>query len=138
MPHAWHHKGFRPFHKDPSNPPTCARYTKARASEIVPRVLHGPHACLHSARTEKHESQGREYMDRVARRIVTGHNAQGKSIFVADGPCPYFFDRGNGNALTEIWWEADMPVDNSGNEDCGRPDFGLDMPPNGHIFRIVE
>jgi len=77
-------------------------------------------------------------MDRVARRIVTGHNAQGKSIFVSDGPCPYFFDRGNGNALTEIWWEAEMPVDNSGNEDCGAPNFGLDMPPNGHIFRVVE
>src|SRR5262245_11572864 len=77
-------------------------------------------------------------MDRVARRIVTGHNAQGKSIFVSDGPCPYFVDRANGNSLTELWWEAEMPVDNSGNEDCGPPAFGLDMPKCGHILRIVE
>ena len=60
-------------------------------------------------------------MGDVARRIVTGHNAQGKSIFIADGPCPHHFDRGNGNALTELWWEDSMPVDNSGNEDCGAP-----------------
>lgn len=77
-------------------------------------------------------------MSGIARRIVTGHNAQGKSIFIADAPCPHHFDRGNGNALTELWWEDTMPVDNSGNEDCGAPKFGLDMPRNGHIFRIVE
>jgi hypothetical protein len=77
-------------------------------------------------------------MGDVARRIVTGHNAQGKSIFIADGPSPYHAARGNGNALTEIWWEDSMPVDNSGNDDCGAPKFGLDMPPKGHIFRIVE
>jgi naringenin degradation protein FdeH len=77
-------------------------------------------------------------MGTVARRIVTGHNAEGKSIFVADGPCPHHFDRGNGNALTELWWSDKMPVDNSGNADCGAPAFGLDMPPSGHIFRIVE
>jgi hypothetical protein len=77
-------------------------------------------------------------MPGIARRIVTGHNAQGKSIFIADEPCPHYFDRGNGNALTELWWEDSMPVDNSGNEDCGAPSFGLDMPKSGHIFRIVE
>ena len=35
-------------------------------------------------------------MPRPFRRVVTGHDAKGRSIFVVDGPAPAVFDRGPG------------------------------------------
>jgi hypothetical protein len=72
------------------------------------------------------------------RRIVTGHDSRGRSIFVKDGPCPYVFRRAGGNALTELWWTDRIPASNRGNRDCGAPKFGLDLPRAGTICRIVD
>jgi len=37
-------------------------------------------------------------MPKKIRRVVTGHNAAGKSIFCMDGPSPHVFSRGTGTA----------------------------------------
>ena len=37
------------------------------------------------------------------RRIVTGHNAQGKSIFVSDGQSPATFNRAGDTTISDYW-----------------------------------
>jgi hypothetical protein len=79
-------------------------------------------------------------MPRPIRRVVTGHNAQGKAIFIADGPAPAVFDRGPGaTAVTELWETGTTPASNAGNAD---PTVGgaqrLPPPKNGSKFRVVE
>jgi len=79
-------------------------------------------------------------MPRTIRRVVTGHNAQGRAIFVSDGPAPAVFDRGPGaTAVTELWETRSTPASNAGNAD---PTLGgqqrLPPPKNGSKFRVVE
>jgi mannose-6-phosphate isomerase-like protein (cupin superfamily) len=79
-------------------------------------------------------------MPRPFRRVVTGHDANGRSIFVADGPAPTVFDRGAGaTAVTELWETAATPASNMGNADptLGKPQR-LPPPKNGSKFRVVE
>ena len=79
-------------------------------------------------------------MPRTFRRVVTGHNAQGRSIFVMDGPAPSVHSRGTGaTASTELWVTNAMPADNSGRDDptVTQP-RRLPPPKNGTVFRVVE
>jgi mannose-6-phosphate isomerase-like protein (cupin superfamily) len=78
-------------------------------------------------------------MPRVPRRVVTGHNAEGKSIFVADAPTPHVYQRSPGSAVVmELWETASTPADNSGNDDAIARGFRLPPPKNGSVFRIIE
>ena len=57
-------------------------------------------------------------MPRPIRRVVTGHNAQGRAIFISDSPAPAVFDRGPGaTAVTELWETRATPASNAGNDD---------------------
>ena len=79
-------------------------------------------------------------MPRPIRRVVTGHNAQGRAIFISDGPAPAVFDRGPGaTAVTELWETSATPASNAGNDDptVGQPQR-LPPPKNGSKFRVVE
>jgi len=79
-------------------------------------------------------------MPRPIRRIVTGHNAQGRAIFLSDGPAPAVFDRGPGaTAVTELWETSATPASNAGSADptVGAPQR-LPPPKNGSKFRVVE
>ncbi len=75
-------------------------------------------------------------LDRV-RRIVTGLNAEGKSVFVEDRICPHVVKRANGNTIVELWYTDEHPVDNSGYEDPGIPNKVLDTGKDGSLFHIV-
>ncbi|MCX7313025.1 MAG: cupin domain-containing protein [Alphaproteobacteria bacterium] len=78
-------------------------------------------------------------MPRAIRRVVTGHNAQGKAIFIADGPAPAVFDRGPGaTAVTELWETGATPASNAGNADPTGGAQRLPPPKNGSKFRVVE
>jgi naringenin degradation protein FdeH len=79
-------------------------------------------------------------MPRPFRRVVTGHNAQGRAVFISDGPAPAVYDRGTGaTAVTELWETSATPASNAGNDDptMGRPQR-LPPPKNGSKFRVVE
>ena len=79
-------------------------------------------------------------MPRPIRRVVTGHNAQGRAVFLSDGPAPAVFDRGPGaTAVTELWETSATPASNAGNADptVGQPQR-LPPPKNGSKFRVVE
>jgi mannose-6-phosphate isomerase-like protein (cupin superfamily) len=73
------------------------------------------------------------------RRVVTGHNAAGKSIFVSDAPTPHVFSRTKGSAIVhELWETTHTPADNRGNADSIARGHRLPPPPNGSVFRVIE
>jgi mannose-6-phosphate isomerase-like protein (cupin superfamily) len=78
-------------------------------------------------------------MPKPVRRVVTGHNAAGRSIFVMDGPAPHVYCRSPGSAeVTELWETRGAPADNSGNAEVTDHPFKLAPPKNGSVFRIIE
>ena len=74
------------------------------------------------------------------RRIVTGHDKQGKSIVVEDGPAPRAVPiDGRGGAFVELWTTraTPAPIDRASGEP---PEDGLHLhpPPNGTRLRVVD
>lgn len=77
---------------------------------------------------------------RPVRRIVTGHNQQGRSIVVIDAPSPHKMAlAGVSNfGVTDIWKTESAPARNDGNADpCSLP-IVLAPPKSGTVFRVVE
>lgn len=74
------------------------------------------------------------------RRVVTGHNAQGRSVFIADGDASAVKEMESmpGLALTDLWKTGDAPASNDGNADAAGLPVVLEPDPRGTIFRIVE
>ena len=74
------------------------------------------------------------------RRVVTGHDAQGRSVFVRDGAAANVKEMESmpGLALTELWQTDAAPADNAGGRDAADRPAVLEPPPAGTIFRIVE
>ena len=74
------------------------------------------------------------------RRIVSGHNAQGKSVFIMDGMVgpPAGRRSSAGTTVAELWQTDTTPADNSGDKDPTDHPFRLPPPANGSVFRVVE
>lgn len=74
------------------------------------------------------------------RRVVTGHDEGGRSVFIMDSDAPTVkeMDSMPGLALTDLWQTDGAPADNSGNADAADRPVVLEPPANGTIFRIVE
>jgi mannose-6-phosphate isomerase-like protein (cupin superfamily) len=76
----------------------------------------------------------------IGRRIVTGHDAQGKSVIVSDGVPPQNNPMtGNGADFIEIWSSAEA-VPTLMPKPEGEPalrDFTM-MPAAGHLIRIID
>jgi mannose-6-phosphate isomerase-like protein (cupin superfamily) len=47
---------------------------------------------------------------KAARRVVTGHDASGKSVILSDGPAPNVRDKGTGVDFIEIWNTSGAPA----------------------------
>jgi hypothetical protein len=76
---------------------------------------------------------------RPIRRVVTGHDASGKSVFVMDGAAPHVYCRTPGSAVvTDLWETRGTPADNRGSDEVTDHPFRLHPPKNGSIFRIIE
>jgi hypothetical protein len=73
------------------------------------------------------------------RRVLTGHDAAGKSTIIADGFAANMKEMpaGSGLAVTELW-ETAVPADNAGTQDAGNRKVRLEPPQRGTLFRIVE
>lgn len=77
------------------------------------------------------------------RRIVTGHNAAGRSIIVSDGPAPDVIvsEASPQTASTLLWLTDRAPASNRGNEDAAPAGLRVPTPPQhrgGTVFRISE
>ncbi len=64
------------------------------------------------------------------RRVVTGHDAEGKSIVVIDGP-PGSFVGSGAAGLGQIWVTDGAPADNSGSRDTADRPMRLEPPAGG-------
>ncbi len=73
------------------------------------------------------------------RRVLAGHDADGKSTIIADGFAANMKELppGSGLAVTELW-ETSVPADNAGKADAGNRKVRLEPPEHGTLFRIVE
>jgi mannose-6-phosphate isomerase-like protein (cupin superfamily) len=74
------------------------------------------------------------------RRVVTGHDRNGKSVFVEDRKAPNVLEMASmpGVALTDLWRTATSPASNSGSKDAAAGRIKLEPPASGTILRIVE
>jgi len=74
------------------------------------------------------------------RRVVTGHDKDGKSMFVMDGKAPNVLEMASmpGVALTDLWRTNAAPASNAGNADAATGRIRLEPPAEGTILRIVE
>jgi mannose-6-phosphate isomerase-like protein (cupin superfamily) len=74
------------------------------------------------------------------RRVVTGHNADGKSIILFDdhGTNVTHIPSWEGLYVTELWVTSEMPIDNQGAADRALRPMKHDPDPAGTIFRLVE
>lgn len=77
---------------------------------------------------------------RAIRRIVTGHDAAGRSTIVEDRPSPHAMNMAGiaSFGVTDIWKTFGAPADLASDADpCGSP-ITLAPPRHGTVFRIVE
>ena len=80
-----------------------------------------------------------ERMPIIPRRVVTGHDERGVSVFTSDGPVPLVRTAPDGAYFCEIWSTDAMPVPIAATEDD--PTLSaLTVPPspNGTKIRINE
>jgi mannose-6-phosphate isomerase-like protein (cupin superfamily) len=73
------------------------------------------------------------------RRVVTGHDADGKAIIVSDGITPVVYDipQRPGYSANEIWATTSMPAEIN---QAGEPTLrkrSIEPAPNGTVCRIV-
>ncbi len=72
------------------------------------------------------------------RRIVTGHDTNGKSVVTMDGPAANRNERPNGTVSTLIWGTDETPAEIWSEEDFGARENVLEPTPRGSWFRILD
>ena len=74
------------------------------------------------------------------RRVVTGHDKSGRSMFLQDGLAKNVKEMASmpGLALTDLWETTSAPASNEGKDDAARRPVKLEPPRAGSILRIVE
>jgi len=80
-------------------------------------------------------------MVKPVRRIVTGHDEAGRSVFLEDGPAPHPFSPSHSPnvGLTNLWLLDAIPASNGeGEPDPTARPFKLEPPPAGNVVRVVE
>jgi naringenin degradation protein FdeH len=78
-------------------------------------------------------------MTRPTRRVVTGHDAEGRAVVLFDGAAPNArLRKATGLTSTLLWVTDGSPADNTGSKDAADRDIGVAPPPRGSIFRVVD
>src|SRR4029077_19737 len=75
---------------------------------------------------------------RSTRRIVTGHDKDGKAVALYDAPLNAIQRSAGGNGMTLCWVTSEFPVDMASAADRAQTKVGVPPPANGTIFRIVD
>src|SRR6266852_6009282 len=77
-------------------------------------------------------------MPKPIRRVVTGHDAAGRSVFVMDGAAPHVYCRSPGSAVvTELWETRTTPADNGSGHGAAF-DRGSPRHPGFHKTASVD
>jgi len=78
-------------------------------------------------------------MAQPTRRVVTGHDADGKAVVLIDGAARNVKLReATGLTSTLLWTTEESPAGASGNDDRAEREIGVAPPPRGSIFRVVD
>jgi len=108
---------------------------------LVVMSQHGANASLEpppAPRTHATDNQAAKV--RPLRRVVTGHDAQGRSRVIHDSAVPNYFPRVTGTCFYELWTLDEVPTGLAGNTEAspaGRP-FLHSPPGNGAHWRITD
>ncbi|HEY7167337.1 MAG TPA: cupin domain-containing protein [Candidatus Binatia bacterium] len=71
------------------------------------------------------------------RRVVTGHDTNGRAVVKIDEVCKNIGSSRPGQSACVVWTSESFPVDNTGDADEGLRKVGTTLN-NGTVFRIVE
>lgn len=71
------------------------------------------------------------------RRVVTGHDANGRAIVKIDEMAKNFTSGRPGATACVVWTTQGFPVDNNSEDDEGRRQTGTTLA-NGTVFRVLE
>jgi quercetin dioxygenase-like cupin family protein len=79
-------------------------------------------------------------MVKPVRRIVTGHDEQGRSVLLEDRAAPHVFRPSHSPnvGLTDLWLIDALPASCAGMEDPMAQPFRLEPSRTGNVVRIVE
>jgi quercetin dioxygenase-like cupin family protein len=72
------------------------------------------------------------------RRVVVGHDQQGKAVALFDNSAAPKPRSPGGNAVLNLWVTSEFPVDLASSIDKAETKVGVPPPARGTIFRIVE
>ena len=73
------------------------------------------------------------------RRVVTGHDARGKAVFLQDGDAANVQRPPRGGVVSTLFWVTDQtPAKLVDENDNGDTTIGIPPPIDGSIFRVVE
>jgi len=72
------------------------------------------------------------------RRVVTGHDENGKAIILMDYIAPNEQKVTSQINTSLLWITEETPADNSGQGDAADQEIGIPPPLHGSIFRVVE
>ncbi len=74
------------------------------------------------------------------RRIVTGHDAVGRSVILSDAASPFVMTLAGSDAfgVTDLWQLPAIPADNGPIEEACRRPIVLAPPAGGAVFRLVQ
>ena len=71
------------------------------------------------------------------RRLITGHDKNGKAIVKIDEIATHVREGRPGALAVNVWTTNTSPANNSTEEDAGKVEVGTTMP-NGTVFRMIE
>ena len=76
-------------------------------------------------------------MSLKVRRVVTGHDDNGRAIVLIDEQVTNQASRRPGAEASVIWTTEGFPANNDGTEDTSGREIGTTLP-NGTVFRVIE
>jgi mannose-6-phosphate isomerase-like protein (cupin superfamily) len=71
------------------------------------------------------------------RRVITGHDDNGRAVVKIDEVCTHAFTGRPGATGINVWTTEGFPANNDGAEDAGLRKVGTTLP-DGTIFRMLE
>lgn len=78
-------------------------------------------------------------MPNSTRRLVTGHDTNGRATILSDAPVPIFSPKNRpGVEVTNLWVTTETPASLIDTTDRTQGPVALIPPANGTVFRIVE
>ena len=77
-------------------------------------------------------------MNPSIRRVITGHDDNGRAVVKIDEVCSHFKEGRPGGFVCNIWTTDTAPADNSGQADGGMREGKFTMIENGTVFRILD